>query len=48
MRGQCAGHWDYFGSYMVWTRHLRVPPNLLYKVVPYEHCAPEVIRARHD
>jgi len=47
MAGQCAGHWDYYGSYMVWTRHTRGAPKVRFKVVPYDHCAPELIHASH-
>lgn len=37
----CGGHFDYFGSYLVWTRHAhRV---IVYRVVPYDHPAPEII-----
>ena len=36
---QCGGHWDYFSSYMVWTRHF--VGRVAYRVVPYTHCAPE-------
>ena len=35
---------DFFGSYMVWTYHPS-PKTVLYKVIPYDHPAPEVIRA---
>lgn len=35
----CIGHWDYYGSYMVWTRHFHAATR--YKIVPYDHCAPE-------
>jgi len=46
MAGQCAGHWDYYGTYMVWTRHY--VGRTAWRVVPYDHCAPEVIAdARH-
>lgn len=38
---QCAGHWDYFGDCMVWTRHYRAPPFVRYKVVAYTQLAPE-------
>ena len=40
----CGGHWDHYGSYMVWTRHY--PRTTRYKTVPYDHPAPEVIEAR--
>lgn len=40
----CGGHMDFFGSYMVWTYHPS-PKTVLYKVIPYDHPAPEVIRA---
>lgn len=38
----CVGHWDYYGQYMIWTRHL-LGGLVKYRVVPYDHCAPEVI-----
>jgi hypothetical protein len=37
----CGGHFDYFGSYLVWTRHAF--RAVLYRVVPYDHPAPEII-----
>lgn len=37
----CAGHFDYFGSYLVWTRHFIRQTH--YRVVPYDHPAPEII-----
>jgi hypothetical protein len=40
----CAGHWDHYGTYMVWTRHFRRTTR--YKVVPYDHPAPELIGDR--
>lgn len=40
----CGGHFDYFGSYLVWTRHIQ--KTVLYRVVPYDHPAPEVIHAQ--
>lgn len=43
MRGQCAGHVDFYSTYFVWTRHYWT--GLRFKVVPYDHPAPEVI---HD
>lgn len=47
MAGQCIGHWDYFGSYMVWTRHLFDRTD--WRVVHYPNCAPdEVTDACHD
>jgi hypothetical protein len=42
-RGQCGGHWDYFGTFMVWTRHYRVTPTVRYKVVAYCQLAPEAV-----
>jgi len=42
MRGQCIGHTDFHGWGFVWTRHYVV--GLYYRVVPYDHPAPEVIR----
>jgi hypothetical protein len=41
----CAGHWDHYGSYMVWTRHFGAF-GLAYKTVPYDHPAPELIEAQ--
>ena len=38
----CIGHYDYFGSYFVWTHH-PAPKTVLYRVVPYDHPAPETI-----
>lgn len=35
----CIGHWDYYGAYMVWTRHFHA--QMRYRVVPYDHPAPE-------
>lgn len=43
MAGQCAGHWDYYGSYMVWTRHFRARPTVRWKLVRYDQVAPERI-----
>lgn len=40
----CIGHWDYYSAYMVWTRHARHFP-VRYKIVPYDHPAPETVRA---
>ena len=37
----CNGHFDYFGSYLVWTRHL--PKTVLYRVIPYDCPAPEAL-----
>lgn len=37
----CGGHFDYFGSYLVWTHHAF--RSVLYRVVPYDHPAPETI-----
>ena len=37
----CGGHFDHYGSYLVWTRHFLKTTR--YKVVPYDHPAPEVI-----
>jgi hypothetical protein len=37
----CGGHFDYFGSYLVWTRH--AARTVVYRVVPYDHPAPETI-----
>jgi hypothetical protein len=48
---QCVGHWDYFGFYMVWTRHFL--GRTAYRVITYTTCAPEavasyeVVDARH-
>lgn len=42
----CGGHFDYFGSYLVWTYHAATHKTVLYRVVPYDHPAPEVIHAR--
>jgi hypothetical protein len=42
----CNGHFDYFGSYLVWTYHVATHKTVLYRVVPYDHPAPEVIHAR--
>jgi hypothetical protein len=41
----CAGHWDHYGTYMVWTRHFG-SFGMVYKYVPYEHPAPEVIEPK--
>jgi hypothetical protein len=39
------GHWDYFGTYMVWTRHTHLAlPHPRFKVVRYDQIAPEAIR----
>jgi len=40
---QCAGHWDYFSTYMVWTRHFA--RRVAWKVIPYTTCAPEAVEA---
>lgn len=37
----CIGHFDYFGTYLVWTRHAH--KTVLYKLIPYDHPAPETI-----
>ena len=37
----CNGHWDYYGDYMVFTRH--APKTVLYRVIPYSAVAPETI-----
>jgi hypothetical protein len=43
MAGQCLGHWDFFGSYMVWTRHFTTSPRVRYRVLRYDQLAPEAI-----
>lgn len=41
----CIGHWDYYADGMVWTRHFpRFPTR--FKVIPYDHVAPEAIPVR--
>jgi len=40
----CAGHWDHYGTYMVWTRHFG-QFGLATKLVPYDHPAPETVPA---
>ena len=39
----CIGHVDFFGTYFVWTRHFLKTTD--YRIVPYDHPAPEVIHA---
>lgn len=39
MAGQCIGHWDYFGTYMVWTRHL--VSGVDWRVVRYPPTVPD-------
>jgi len=38
----CAGHWDHYGEYMIWTRHFG-KFGIAWRTVPYDHPAPEVI-----
>jgi hypothetical protein len=38
----CIGHFDYYGDYMVWTRHFG-QFGVAYRVIPYDHPAPETI-----
>ena len=35
----CVGHFDYYGTYMVWTRHYL--GFMLYKVIAYDCPWPE-------
>jgi len=42
----CVGHWDYFGTYMLWTRHFRVKPFLKWRLVRYDQIAPERVPSR--
>ena len=44
--GQCAGHWDYFGTFMVWTRHTRLAPTVRYRLIRYDQIGPERIAVR--
>jgi len=41
----CAGHWDYYATYMVWTRHFRVPPWIRWRLIGYDQIAPERVPA---
>lgn len=41
----CNGHFDYYGTFMTWTRHTLMGV-VRYRVIPYDHPAPEVIETR--
>ena len=37
----CLGHTDFYGDYLVWTRHYPVRPWVSASVVRYDQVAPE-------
>jgi hypothetical protein len=39
----CLGHFDYYSEFLVWTHH--VLNGTYYKLIPYDHPAPEIIVA---
>lgn len=39
----CLGHFDYYFTFLVWTHH--VLGGTYYKVIPYDHPAPETVVA---
>ena len=41
MSGQCAGHWDYYGTYMVWTRHFHSRTPVRWRLIRYSQIGPE-------
>lgn len=42
---QCGGHVDYWSDHLIMTWH-HLPSLVVYRVVPYDHPAPEIIERR--